>query len=316
MRRPRLAKERKGMAISELIGLLLILVSTTLLIVFIRGASDAASNTSDKNCAASVLNRYANIKASGSTVETPITGCQPKEVNINGNDLSTNSDIARAQVEKQIADQMASCWSTWGRGNYQLFLNEGQYCGQCAVISLDKAAQTKVSDMSDFGKFIDTTKAPGTLVTYSEFLIGKQESDLYNFNQKINEAPVSIPTDKPLTVFFYTERVRETTNIINLVSGGYVSPTEQTVIVGGTVGVAGSAAAGLTLTSIAGATIAGTIMTLGGPVIIGAAIATIWWQSEKADKWFTYSAIYLTPLDPNNPNVAKCQQAATPSQSP
>lgn len=79
---------------------------------------------------------------------------------------------AEDHPKAQVADAMASCWDTWGRGNLPLFKDEDAvFCHICSTIELD-------GPLEDLPEYLDDSIYSNGL-TYSQFLSGKIEGKVF-----------------------------------------------------------------------------------------------------------------------------------------
>ncbi len=69
-------------------------------------------------------------------------------------------------VEREIADEMVTCWQMWGEGKLDLFEDDGVYCHVCSQINFEKNSMT----VPAFQDFLDANHPAGNTATYAALL--------------------------------------------------------------------------------------------------------------------------------------------------
>jgi hypothetical protein len=316
--RGKLGQEESG---GHLVALLIILVTTGVAIFFILDIGKTLDRTASGECAAEVQKAGFVNKVYGREAFKDIENCQTKQVTLKTADLPSDPERANNFVKKAVAEEMRLCWQQWGRGQVDLFNEAGSYCHVCAVITTEQAY-----DLGVYGQYLETNKSP-TGKTYAEELAVVNTRDA----SKLSEARqyyTPLTTAKPLYVIYWHEKNKQSDKVLQQYTGlvGSTTTTVAGALAGGTLAAAGTAgvailsAKGLALIGIGTGAVAsaGTVVTVATATAAGAAVAggisyAVW---RLNDEWWVLSATYLTPEDPNNIYVQRCQEAATVSQSP
>ncbi|NJL43805.1 MAG: hypothetical protein HC945_00555 [Nitrosarchaeum sp.] len=138
----------------------IILAIATLIVIsgfayfFFQGVTKSIDDT---DCAAQIQT-HATILRLGRTIFLPI-------------DCPTTEHIytrpgSSDQIKKDIADEMAACWKRWGRGEGELFSDEGMYCNYCSYIDFTATGE----DVTGISSYLSTTPYKDTGETYMHYL--------------------------------------------------------------------------------------------------------------------------------------------------
>ena len=173
---------------SNITKLILALGTLLLLSIFFSGIKALFVNEStDLTCKASVL----QIESTGvGELQCPVQKIEVKQSQV-------DNKVARAV----IADRMANCWDTFGKGELKPFdkdwLGNGEIiCKICDQIKFEDGI--KASELNNFRDFLKTTKAVRYGDIYSKFLYDNFDEELDYF------VPDTIDTSKTYYTVYQT----------------------------------------------------------------------------------------------------------------
>jgi len=289
---------------SQLVGLLIILVTTALVFIIIGKLSVITDSTASANCAAAVQNAGLVNKVYGREAAVNITGCNTQHITINMTDLSSaarkNPAVAENETKHRLAEAMRQCWQNWGSGRLDLFNSAGDYCSVCSVITFTKELQGNVSNLSNFSGYLDnTTFLPG--MTYKQLLQGYASVNTDISGGNLASPPYKVSTAEPIAVIFWYSKEKGASSIIEKVFNIDVPPSRVA-------GIASTLTSALLLSTGVGVLMNGQVSTLTG----GLAYA----YARMSEDWNVMSATYIIPYDPDNQYVKQCNQAANTITSP
>ena len=160
-------------------------------------------------------------------------------------------------VKAVLAEELKTCWDTWGEGKLQLFGKEEAYhCHVCSVVySPDKT-------LENFPQYLDQHSIRPFGPTYGEYLQGTISGTKFTPEDIPETATVSMDSTLPLGVIYFYAKGH--TNI-NRLKNQVLGEPQQGMIRGAGVGAV-VAAGGITILSAVGAPFTG-----GTTVLIGAA---------------------------------------------
>jgi len=148
-----------------------VVLGVVILLIFVVFVLKAKAGTDkmieDSDCKASIEQHALLLKLTGEAV-VPEIYCPTKYYTLQGKDDE--------QTKKELADAMKTCWGTWGRGQVNLFKEEGYYCHICSVIDFDNA-NNQIPGFSDY--LINTPIVPGSSLKYVDYLAayGSENAD-------------------------------------------------------------------------------------------------------------------------------------------
>jgi len=177
------------------VALLVLLI--VLIFILVKVKLQATKLVEDSECKTSIINHATLLKTTGEAVATDIY-CPTKYYTLPGK----NDD----EIKKGLAEAMKTCWGTWGKGQMNLFPDEGYYCNICYVIDF-KDKSKKITGFSDY--LTKTPIKPDDTMTYADYLAGyaSEKADpsvISQFQEK--GATSTIDTSKKYaTIFLYAK---------------------------------------------------------------------------------------------------------------
>jgi hypothetical protein len=230
---------KKGQANLIFVGLILGLIILTLILITQSEAEEVLDkDTKGYDCVTSIELSSLLSKLSGGDI--PLR-CKTKEIFYEEN-IEKNSEA----IKHELAEEMKDCWQKFGRGEKELFSNEGTYCNICTHIAFDDKNQGKT--IGEFTEYLSTNKPRKSSLTYMDYLANvetPQFQSLINdkklYNKKDNNIEKEISGDKEYAILFaYARGERAIDEFRKGLSGG----TENTLIGSGVLGsVAGTTVA-------------------------------------------------------------------------
>jgi hypothetical protein len=280
-----------GGAKTELIVLVLVFVSFVAMLLLIIRVRDISAETSDQSCAAQIRRAHL-LNGLDEALTTDIDACQSDYMLVDKDQLPSGSQ--QTAMKLLLAEQMRQCWQEWGNGKLDTFDGEGEYCHRCAYIEF----KDDYGSLDDFSGYLVRTKSPSG-DTYAATLTSTSSNNLQLNPGTVAYPNVPIDTSKNYAVFFYQSKTKNAKTAAEKMTGTDWSPLEK----GGVAAIAGGAV---------------IVVASGGTALaVGAVAAGVTFAySYVHDDYYTISAIYLTPDDPNNPYVQQCQNAASVTVSP
>jgi hypothetical protein len=276
---------KKAMSI-ETLGILAVFV--ILLVVMVITAIRAGAGTNkyveDSECANSIKTHSFLLKTTGEAVVTDIY-CPTKYYTVSGKDAD--------ETKHSLAEAMKTCWGTWGRGQLDLFKEEGYYCQMCSVIDFKDDDKT-ITGFSDY--LVNTPIEPGSDLSYVDYLSGysskKADPDFAQQYRQLRSTG-SIDTSKTYAVMFLYAKGDKF--IKSLLEGfGSVTGSATTSAGGAVIGGISGAAVGILVAK--GAAVIGLGVSTGGAALVGIAavgVAGFIWGLTKADEveWFSLTML-------------------------
>lgn len=302
--------------VNEKLVALLIITATTVAIIFLlmkfRGAIEPDQNI---NCAEAIHKALLVKKTTLDLSTIEATTCQSHTVTIKNKDLPNNDEKAKNKIRSIVAEELRKCWSLWGRGTYDIFTEEGNYCSVCSTIVFDDATKARFQTINNFTQYLDTIKAP-TGQNYSEFLLGKIDYKDIEIVQRVTQP--NIITQKDYVIFFSYTKSKNAKTIIEDITGRDFSWGEKSVasfvLTTAAVKIVGGGTA-----QLAGITIGGVGWGVAGGVgtVVGGAVALDWIIINKFMHGYDIiSATYLIPDTPDKLYVQECEKLAASTVSP
>lgn len=281
-----------------LIILLIATLSIIILFVMLLRVKDIASDGSEKNCAALARDMHlTNTIAGRDFVDSTIEGCETEFVTVKRDDLPNDDTAAQERMKHLLAEEMRQCWNDWGKGELELFKEEGVYCHVCAKVHFDHA-ERQALPLRNFSGYLAEEKAPEG-DTYAQVLTGAISENTGVEMKHFGEQVYTVDTSRDQLVLFTYAKYKDQKTLAQVVFGAdKVTPGASALIAGGTVAT-------------------GAII-LGAPVVVPAGVAffVVGAITSAADDFYTFSAIYITPEDPSSYNAESCERLAAVTQSP
>lgn len=121
--------------------------------------------------------------------------------------------LADEDTNRVLAEEMRSCWKTWGEGKDILFEEDGIYCHICSYITFEQPGT-----LPDFGQFLATEKPKNEDITYLEYFQPgfssiEQEKSIEFENKKYPIQTGSVDKSKPYASIFYHVRGEKQINL-------------------------------------------------------------------------------------------------------
>jgi hypothetical protein len=152
---------KKAASISTVASIVLLLTVMIVLVIFLLKTRAFANNiVEDSDCKKDIMSHVTLLKVSGEAI-APNIYCPTKYYTLAGkNDADT---------KQQLAEALKTCWGTWGKGQLDLFKDEGYYCHMCSVIDF----KDKNEKITDFNQYLANTPIKaGEKTTYTDYLAG------------------------------------------------------------------------------------------------------------------------------------------------
>lgn len=247
---------KKAFAMKELVGIIIILLVLIVFVFFLIDLKKSSLNIiEDTECKSSIRSHILILKATGEA-SVPDIYCPTKYYTVPaGKDEDLNH---------YVAESLKTCWGTWGKGELQLFKEEGYFCHVCSVINF-KGKPKKIEGLKDY--LINTPIKPGEDYSYMDYIAGyaseKAHPDLIN---KIKEEGFADTIDTSKTYATMLVYAKDKAAIKSLLDSMDVLGLGTT---GGgvTTGLAVGTAIGLTIASGGTAVVIAGIVTVVGGVV-------------------------------------------------
>ncbi len=226
------------MSQSELVVLLIVLVSSAILLAIFARIFFNYAVVEDLSCGAQVREANVRNRIMGRDEAVEIPACQPIYTTIKRSELPNDPVKADLVIKKKLADAMVRCWRNWGEGELDLFNSPGQYCSICADIKFDGDTLLMYPDneIPDFGKYLDDTDAPGSDLKYASVLTGNRPPEA-----NLPVATYSVPLNGGVTIMYSHQKVRtEGLYVQDLADkvGIDLSPEKAGIVAGAAAGIA------------------------------------------------------------------------------
>lgn len=321
------------MAPSELVAILLVSIAGIVILVLFTDIRANIDGTQEQACSAQVRAAAATNKIFGRDYNTSMPACQTKYVTVAAN----KDDV----VKRELAEEMRKCAYQWGRGEIELFNGPGYYCAVCSAVRFDNITKELYEENSGairgFHTYLRETNVPGGAQTYAQYL-----GSVTNDEGLQTETPLNafvVDTEKDYVVLFTYQKIKtdgDTLQLLADMGGKDLTPAEQAKLMGTATVVAGTIAKTTAVAAGSGAFITAAVaagpvgwavlgvsgLIVGGVALYSSAklavpVATMTYFSARySEEWYTISATYITPNDPENEYVKACEQAAEPTRSP
>ncbi len=284
-------------------------VALVLVIVALLGVLYAFQKTNqsvieETQCSVQVRQHAALKKLTGQQFESRIKGCGPEQVEI--------QDLEKAN--KKIADEMAQCWSEFGRGKLNLFEGDHLFCNVCSVVRFEDRGER----VTGFSRFLRENNIPNREISYIDWLtlassensvevdsLEENQDELKNQRQNYLDQE-HLSTDKKYAVtFLYAKGQDSLRTIRNHLIG---KTTEGKV--GGTFALTGIAMAGGTkLVSVALGALGlsnpfGWVVYAGSALAVGGEVISYLYSDEAAHEWV--STMVLTEMNESTLDRLNC----------
>lgn len=281
-----------------LLVLILVGISALILVLVLIRVRDITTGASEGNCAAVARDMHFTNKYLGRDFTvSDIKGCETELVEIERSDYPRDQNATDREMKQLLAEQMRQCWVDWGRGELDLFKDEGVYCHVCSRISFDYGEQQPLP-LTNFSGYLQDTTAPEGK-SYAEVLAGAVSENTGVDIVNLGAPAYTVDTSKDYLVLFAYEKYKDQETAAQAIFGANgITPTISGAIAGVAVG--------------AGALI------LGAPVVVPTAITGFgtYFITRANDEFYTISAIYLTPEGPESYDAERCERLAVATQSP
>jgi hypothetical protein len=256
-----MSKKAAGIGTLAVVAVLFALL-IFMVIFAIRVGTSTNKFVEDSECAKYIKAHAFLLKTSGEAVVSDIY-CPTKYYTVSGKD---------DEVKYSLAEALKTCWGTWGKGQLNLFKDEGRYCNICSVVNFGKKDAT-ITGFNDY--LIKNQISTTNDMTYMEYLtgVGSENSDPQVL-AKLESVRFtgSIDTSKSYAVMFvYVKGVGEIKKFFDSMDVlGFGTPGGGAVtgLIAGTIGTTAGA---IFLASPPGWIVAG-IMGIG---VVGGAVAGI-----------------------------------------
>jgi len=222
---------------------MVVIVGIVLIIRFLGGYTQVSP---DIDCASQVL-ANARVSTISKGYANPDINCPTKEIVLQGADENL--------LKRTLAEEMATCWSVWGKGKYTLFTDDDiTFCHVCATVQADG-----VENLDSFPSYLAQNKIDGDQ-SYLEYISGQLQGDYFTKDDFKSVSTYNMPTDQLMGVFFYYAKGHSTFE--NFMNSVFSNPKS---------GAAWGAAVGVGVASVVSAgTIPTGVIVLGGGVVGGA----------------------------------------------
>jgi len=239
---------RKAMGFGTLATIIILLVvMIVMLIIVIRTKLLAERIVEDSKCQKDIISHTLVLKLSREAISSEIY-CPTQYYTLPGSN--------EADTKHGLAEAMKTCWGTWGKGQLDLFKDEGYYCQICSVIDF----KDKTKKVTGFNQYLaETPIKSGDSLAYIDYLAGyaSEKADPTVIKNMQEASSQTIDTSKTYaTIFVYAKGKSFIKRVFDYAGGAT-----------GTVG--GGLASGLVVGVMVGATIAS-----GGTVAIVAGVIT------------------------------------------
>ncbi|MBW2990156.1 hypothetical protein KY348_00455 [Candidatus Woesearchaeota archaeon] len=185
---------KKAIVFDKLMTAVLIIIVLAVFIFFlVKIKIHALKIVEDSECKASIISHATLLRVTGEDT-TPDIHCPTK--------YYTLPKESNEEIKHYIADSLKTCWGTWGKGELQLFNQQGYYCHVCSVIDFDDKTK-KIQGLNNY--LINTPTDKDTPLTYMDYLTGyASEKADPALIQEVQEKGFSdtIHTSKPYAVMF------------------------------------------------------------------------------------------------------------------
>ncbi|MBI2664767.1 hypothetical protein HYX10_05515 [Candidatus Woesearchaeota archaeon] len=150
--------DKKGLVQSKTAGFVLVLIALVLWLAWTGKFSMVAEDLSvTEQCRASVI-RNARYHVAGLDLGGEID-CPERSIDLKGK--------SQQDAKQIVADAMYTCAKQFGRGQLNLFKEEGVYCNVCYVIDVNTE-----KPIENFGDYLMTTPSPAENLYYQDYLAG------------------------------------------------------------------------------------------------------------------------------------------------
>lgn len=230
------------------------------------------------------------------------------------------STTKKEELKTVIADEMLTCWETFGKGELELFKEStGKFCHICThIVVPSKGVELKGTEFLEYldDTIIQSTNPERNGKTYAQIIYSKvQDSEKYFTDEQMVELQKSdvaiIDTDKNkdyAMVFWYIKGRSAMENFYEkskAATPGVIAAGAGVglIIIGGKI----IATAGIAVAT----TIGWPIALVGGSVVLGGGwIATTFFgYARETPSWMANT--YIVPYDENSLSVLGCEIAET-----
>lgn len=185
----------KKAIVAQKIGPIVIgLVVLILIIFFLIRVRTATINIVENSECKNSIDQHALLLKVSKEALVPDIYCPTKYYTLSSSD--------EEEVKHDIAKALKTCWGTWGKGELNLFTEEGYYCHICSVVDF-KGKTKKIPGLGEY--LIKTPVELGSELTYVDFLTGfsseKADPELINEIQSKSFSG-SIDTSKAYAAIF------------------------------------------------------------------------------------------------------------------
>lgn len=163
---------------------LMVIVLTLLVMLVVQVKQKYDDSRQISACTSSVL-AHAELKKLTHDEVVPEITCELREVVI---DKKSTYDI-----QKELGDEMLTCWNMWGNGKLDLFNEEKVYCHVCSHITFDHEDIT----IKGFPLFLQENSPKGVSQTYAQLLTGFESEQARDV---IDNAPDYVARAKDITI--------------------------------------------------------------------------------------------------------------------
>ncbi|MFH0870022.1 MAG: hypothetical protein V1866_03115 [archaeon] len=275
---------KKGLAMIQLVVGVIIIASIVFFLMYLLKVGFQARNAAvDSECTASIVAHATIVKTVGGDV-APDIYCPTKYYTI----LARNDE----NVKRFMADEMKSCWGTWGKGRLELFKDDGFYCHICSLVDF-KGDQKQVNGLLDYLSTTSIPEGDGQGMTYIQYLASKSTEDVdpdLETAISTQQSPDYMDTSKSYAVIFAyakgegaMEKFMEKAGTV--VGGGIAGGTAGFAV--GSVILASKAAAIGSIGAVAAT--GGTVLVVIGVGVAAGAI--IGWIASNHVEWASVTTI-------------------------
>ena len=177
------------------LGYIIIGLITLGIVIFLFYQVWKTSDLSAEACHQSVIER-ATLYETAESLE-PLKAVEQKAAESIKLSCKTEEVVIDAgneeEIEQEIANEMAKCWSMMGEGKVNFFgrhwWNDEMRCVICTKIDFSEKAR-KVDEINDFSNFLLNENMPGKEITYSDYFAGANE---HLKQERIEELKIPAP---------------------------------------------------------------------------------------------------------------------------
>ena len=242
-------KDKKAQMRKSLVGIIIVIITAAIIILFMSPFSSIFSETTDKETCRTSVNLRAGIIEQGFLAEAvaklpPLKckteyKCLSKEGNCEGNyeKIKVKDDD---EIKKEISGLMYECWDMLGRGERPFIgswegglLKNDKVCVICSVIDFDSSIKSQ-KEIGGLSEYMYRTMVPGKNFTYLQFISNKNDPEF------ISESEDKTSTEKKHSIVFI---IGKTAAIKSALAGAVVGAGSGALI-GSIIPVVGSATIG------------------------------------------------------------------------